>query len=279
VTPEFNRIFRMSAFEALRLIRTQQKELPRLGYSEIRAVVARVSAHSVGLDFDAGATLSELMSSEKADFSDLAFYQKCIEVVISTQRPTWLRMIAFGRSKFVEKLTRDEVQCFRTAGLLEEPPTPNVIAWWDRIATQSRQITDAARMEQARRAEALSFKFEQHRLRSLGIDREPRWTAVEDNQAGYDIHSFDRGTSEPVARLIEVKSTIANPPRFFLTKNEWGHAEQFDSVYHFHVWDMRTEIPELHQFTVSQIRPHIPSNNADGRWTDVEIPLESVRPQ
>ncbi|BDV36590.1 protein NO VEIN domain-containing protein [Methylocystis iwaonis] len=53
----------------------------------------------------------------------------------------------------------------------------------------------------------------------LGINMPPVWMAVEDNTAGYDIQSFDMGAEGPVVRLIEVKSTIASPLSFFLSRN------------------------------------------------------------
>lgn len=266
----------MSAFEALRLTRMHQKEFPSIDFLQASEIVRRTYAGSLGLDFKAAFHLSVIVRLSDDLSSGLKFYQDCIECVIAGQRPTWLRMIAFGRQRFTEKLTRDELQCFRTAGLLDTPPSAAVVAWWDRIADQSRQETDAARMERARRAEQLSIDHERARLKKLGIANEPRWTAIEDNMAGYDVHSYDPGTTAPIARLIEVKSTTATPPRFILSQNEWENADRFDSAYHFHVWDLRDEPPILHQLTVAQVRVHIPTNNVDGRWTDVEIPLGSA---
>jgi hypothetical protein len=276
VTLDFSRIFGMSAFEALRLVRVHQREFPNLDFHRASELVKRIYGHSGGLDFTAALELSELISVTDEELADLAFYQKCIEKVISSQRPTWLRIIAFGRQHFTEKLSRDELHCFRSAGLLDAPPSSSVVAWWDRVAAESRQLTELARMERARKAERLTIEFERCRLKALGIVAEPRWTAIEDNHAGYDVHSYDPGETAPIARLIEVKSTIATPSRFILSRNEWMHADRFGSAYYFHVWDLRTDPPILHQLTFAQVRVHIPTNNEDGRWTDVEIPLASA---
>ena len=95
--------------------------------------------------------------------------------------------------------------------------------------------------------------------------------SIEDNTAGYDIQSFDPGTEGPVARLIEVKSTIASPLRFWLTRNEWETAKKFGAAYSFHIWDLQG--PQLHERTANEILPHIPTDNERGRWANVEYPI------
>ena len=106
-------------------------------------------------------------------------------------------------------------------------------------------------------------------MRSVGVTLEPLWMSIEDNTAGYDIKSYDPGPEGPTARLIEVKSTIMSPLRFQLSRNEWNTAQKYGAAYYFHVWDMQSR--RLHVRTVADIRPHIPSDNVDGEWRNVEI--------
>jgi len=73
--------------------------------------------------------------------------------------------------------------------------------------------------------------------------------------------------------MIEVKSTVASPLRFFLSRNEWNTADKIGKTYFFHVWDLAVNPPSLHIRTVEQIRPHIPSDNKNGKWSNAEIPL------
>ena len=113
--------------------------------------------------------------------------------------------------------------------------------------------------------------YEVKRLVQLGMNMSPVWMSIEDNTAGYDIQSFDLGAEGPVTRLIEVKSTIASPLRFWLSRNEWEIAKKFGAAYFFHVWDMQG--PQLHERTVVDIQPHIPSDNERGRWANVQIPV------
>lgn len=113
--------------------------------------------------------------------------------------------------------------------------------------------------------------YEARRMRARGLDRAPVWMSIEDNTAGYDIQSFDVGSEGPVARLIEVKSTIASPLRFLLSRNEWETAKKFGAAYHFHVWDLQG--PQLHERTVAEILPHIPTDNEKGKWSNAMIPI------
>ncbi len=263
----------MGAFEALRVLRIQQRLSPGLTIQQVAGLVARVDADSAGLDFEAAFELHGLTEHCDATQEGLGFYQKCIETIVLTQQPTWAKMMTYGRQKFAQKLSRDEQQCFRSAGLLDENPDWAVIGWWDRVTGQVRLFNDQERLIRARKAEHLSYQHEERRLKKLGITLTPRWTAIEDNQAGYDIHSYDPGAVLPTARLIEVKSTISSPLRFQLTRHEWDQALKVGAAYHFHVWDMAVEPARLFERTAAQIAPHVPSDNEKGRWKNAEIPV------
>jgi hypothetical protein len=140
-------------------------------------------------------------------------------------------------------------------------------------AAASRQDLSARALARARQAEELTLMREISRLAALGIQRQPKWIAIEDNTAGYDVLSFDPGEYEPKNRLIEVKSTVASPLRFFLTRNEWEKALKYGDSYHFHVWDMSPDEPRLYERTTAQIAPHIPKDQERGKWANAEIPL------
>ena len=73
--------------------------------------------------------------------------------------------------------------------------------------------------------------------------------------------------------MIEVKSTVSSPLRFILTRNEWDHAVKAGAAYLFHVWDMTMKPPMMHERTVAQVAPHIPSDNEKGKWKTADIPL------
>lgn len=105
------------------------------------------------------------------------------------------------------------------------------------------------------------------------IQKNPQWVAIEDNTAGYDVLSYDPGIVQPLNRLIEVKSTIASPLRFQLTRHEWEHACKFGPSYHFHIWDLQAPPYRLYERSAAEIAPHIPKDNEKGRWKLAEIPV------
>lgn len=261
-----SRLFSPSAFEALRVIRIFKSQHPDLPGRDLIALIRSINpdAH----DYEAGKILDEVVAIEDLSYNTTDFYRACIEV-LTVQRPIWRKLVILGRRKFTQKLTRDEQKCFEFAGLLDDPPTQHVIEWWDKIAGASRLMADSEKMKRARTAEQLSLAHEVRRLERLGINRAPIWTSIDDNTVGYDLISFDLGFPDPINRLIEVKSTIASPVRFFISRNEWETAVKFGSRYYFHVWDLR--IPKLYERTFEDVKPKIPSDTARGKWTTAEI--------
>jgi len=131
-------------------------------------------------------------------------------------------------------------------------------------------------MVQARAAEQLTIDYEIKRLKEVGIDKAPIWKGLDDNFAGYDVLSYDKGEFGLLNRMIEVKSTTASPLRFFLSRPEWEQALKAGPAYFCHVWDMAKNPPVLYVRTSAQIAPHIPSDNEKGKWSNAEIPLSAV---
>jgi hypothetical protein len=268
VTIDFERMFSPNAFEAARSLRSHRSKHPLHSNEDIIAIVRSLSPDSY--DFDAGQELDALVI-DSADFvNGQSFYRHCIEILIS-RNPIWLRIISLGRRKFVQKLSRDEQNCFEFAGLLGDPPDAATITWWDRTINELRRITDLDVMRRARVAEQMSLEHERKRLTSLGIELSPVWTGFDDNTVGYDILSYDPGVPNPISRLIEVKSTIYSPLRFFITRNEWETAMKFGDRYFFHIWDLRG--PTLYERAMRDIESKIPTDNATGRWNNAHIPI------
>jgi len=200
----------MGAFEALRLVRIKAADFPGKEFHEIVDVVRVVEADGAAHDFEAAVGLNAIVAQSAPAEDALAFYRDCIAASIRDHRPMWIRTIPLGRRKFVQKLEGDEQQCFASAGLLDDPPSELTITWWDRISAQTRMMGDESKMIQAREAERRSLAFEAARMVKLGLGRTPVWMSIEDNTAGYDILSYDQGNEGPVARVLEVKSTVAS---------------------------------------------------------------------
>lgn len=270
----FSRLFSMPAFEGLRVLRRLSEERQGDSFDNLIRLIGSTEPDAASFDLDAAAILHDIVPKD-ARHADTHFYRSCITAVLLFELPGWAKLMTMGRTRFIGGLRdaefRDYRSLFRQAGLLEEPPLDEDIEWWDHIQARVRLHKDAERMERARQAEKLTIDYERARLRRLGIDLEPTWMAIEDNGKGYDVLSYEPGGFAPTNKLIEVKSTIASPLRFYLTRNEWKEAEKYGAAYVFHVWDMSQNPPALFERTVAEVAPHVPSDNGTGSWSNAEI--------
>ena len=261
--------FRMSAFTAAIGIRRYLRDHPNTPVEDVALALRRSDADFTGADFSGGLKLCSYLP-EEIDFFDVqASVRHALSLLIETHRPWWLKLIPYGRQRLATALTKDELQTFRSAALYHPQPSPAVVAWWDHMAAIARATQDEYLTEQGRRAELLSFNRETNRLMEEGIDAVPIWTALDDNEAGYDIKSYNRTLYGLTNLLIEVKSSTKFPPRIVLTRNEWQAAKKYASAYIFHVWCFPAE--KLTIRTVQEISAHIPEDTGSGRWQEVEI--------
>ncbi len=266
------RLFSLSTFEGLKLLRKYNAQQPGLPTQELIALIEKVDANGLSLDLIASAYLWKIVDWDGAkDGRD--FYQVCIKAVLIKHQPIWSKAMRTGRKRFVKSLDKNDQDVFAAAGLMGDPPSAGVVSWWDDVVGHSRLITDKKKMDQARAAERLSLNHERERLAKLGITKEPEWPGLDDNFAGYDILSYEIDEFGPTNRMIEVKSTTASPIHFFVTRNEWEQAYKAKAAYIFHIWDMGKSTPILHIRTVDDIEPHIPSDNEKGKWSNAKIPL------
>lgn len=266
------RVFALSAFEGVRLIRIYATKQPNCPLEELLSIIAHVEFDAPNLDLEASAYLHRLVE-DGCPLEGVGFYQACISTVVTKHQPNWCKAMRQGRMRFLNSLEQNDKDVFAAAGLMKDPPSIEVVLWWDTVAGFARLLADIEKMEQAREAEALTMEYEHKRLKCLGIEKEPEWKGLDDNYAGYDVLSFDPGHFAPSNRLIEVKSTVASPLRFIVTRNEWEQAENFGAAYLFHVWDMRRTPPVLYERTCAQVAAHIPTDNEKGKWKTAEIPL------
>lgn len=275
----FSRLFSMPAFEGLRILRSYCVERPDTPLGDLTVLIQKVEADAHSFDLEAAMFLHDVVA-QHPPHEGVGFYRVCLADVLLLELPEWARLVTLGRGRFIKRLKateyRDIRSLFRQARLLDEPPTLDDIEWWDALQgdVRSQQSQDA--MRRARIAEQLTLEYEVERLKSLGIEIAPRWMAIEDNTVGYDILSYSQSEFGPVNRLIEVKSTIASPLRFNVTRNEWDQASAFGDAFSFHIWDLRPIPPVLYERTVAQVAPHMPTDNENGKWTNALIPLSII---
>lgn len=272
----FARLFSMPAFEGLRILRTHFQRRPEEQVCRLVEIVRNTEPYVTSYDLDAAIVLHDLVPKD-TPHTGVMFYRVCLGAVLLKELPEWTKLITLGRGRFIKRLNSEEYRdvrsLFRQARLLDEPPLAGDVEWWDDIQAHVRFQSDGEKMRRARAAEQLSIDYERKRLAKLGLPLEPRWMAIEDNTAGYDVLSYNDGPFGPLNKLIEVKSTIASPVRFFLTRNEWEQANKFGKAYVFHVWDIQKQPVVLYEKTVEQIAPHVPQDNEKGQWKIALIPV------
>lgn len=266
------RLFSLASFEGVRLIRRYYEKQPDLDIPQLLALIEKLEPDGLNLDLEASAHLNDLVDSECV-LDGGVFYQSCIRAVVLHYKPVWIGSMRQGRRRFIESLDPNDRDIFIAAGLAVDPPSWEVVRWWDLVVGHARLTIDLEKMHQARQAEQLSIDHEQQKLDSMGIDQSPVWMGLDDNFAGYDVLSYDVKDDKIVNQMIEVKSTIASPLRFILTRHEWEEALKFGKHYRFHVWNMTQDPPILFSLEVDQVQPHIPSDNEKGKWKHAEIPV------
>lgn len=259
----------MSAFVALIGLRRYLHDHPETPIEEAVVSLQRSDADLSAADFTGALRLHDQLARD-VDFSNPTVGLRVgLGILIETHRPWWCRFFPHGRQRLATALTNDELQTFRSAGLFDEQPPADVVEWWDAFASLMRSANDEMLNAQGRHGERLSLAYERKRLASLGITEEPKWVALDDNSAGYDIQSYDRTEYGVKNRLIEVKSSKRSPPRMILTRGEWETAVTYGEAYSFHLWQVTSE--ELTVLTVSDIAQHVPEDRANGRWLELEI--------
>lgn len=272
-TIPFERVFCLGSFDALLVLRRFRRDRGDATLLSLAGRLSTLSADYEGLDFEAAISLHDFVDETTALNAPAHFFRACILGALAAHRTDWARTIGLGRERFVRQLSRNEQQCFRAALLLTAPPGDDVVDWWDGLGALLKHESDQAVRRRSRAAERLSLEHERNRLRRIGIEHAPVWVAIDDNTAGYDVLSYEPTTTGTRSRYIEVKSTIASPLRFIVTKNEWRVAVANRDSYVFHVWDLAQSTPVLYERSVGEVEPSIPSNRQDGTWLQTEVRL------
>ena len=259
----------MAIYTAFIHISETQSENPSLDLQAAITLIRSTNHDACALDFERAECLMRespvKLQGTEPDEQLRNFLMTCIR----WEQPWWLRLAPYGREKLRSALDQDQIQCLKNAGLFDAEPGPEVVNWWDQLASLVRGSVDSENMISARKAERLSLEHERRRLNALGIDKEPIWVALNDNTLGYDILSYDREQERIVSRLVEVKSTKSDA--VFVTRNEWNNALTAGAKYIFHVWKM----PEQHmdEFQSKTMSAHIPTDRGSGIWQNVQIAI------
>lgn len=187
-------------------------------------------------------------------------------------KPIWANRIPAGRREATIFMTKDEQVCFMEAGLLEEMPSPRVVAWWDKITENIRSQQDEINTNVGRLGERCTIEYEKKRV---GVT--PKWISINSNLAGYDIKSQD-SFSDDTPVFIEVKASIAHwdDAFFYITANEWNTAK-VSKGYIFYLWYFENNKRMLATIRPDKMQEYIPINNMTGEWISTRIPFNSFK--
>lgn len=263
-------LFTMSAMNGLLAMRRYHADHPDVELQDVIATLKRVSADDAYHDYEAAVLLDRLVKRGGAPGIDIpTFFRETVTAVVDDTRPWWIRLSPWGRDRVKAALSSNEAQCLDAAGLFSSPPSAEVLQWWDALAQEVRATDNAKLLEQGRKAEQLTMDYEARRLSELGIPNRPRLISLDDNSAGYDVHSYEKGPVEPIAKLIEVKSCSREEGDIFITRNEWETAVERAPHYCFHIWTLPDE--KLIELTPAELGVHIPVDHGKGRWQIAKI--------
>jgi len=201
-------------------------------------------------------------------------FRDSLSRLIELARPFWVRVLPAGRQRVVPVLGDDLLQCMEIGGLLGHEP--EVVAWWDRLAAIGRQWDEEARMAIGRAAEEQTMAYERKLLDGTG--KQPRWVAIEDNGAGYDVQSWRSALADAAvfeAHFIEVKGS-SETGIIHLSRGEWNFAVANGSKWEIQIWLSSASTPAI--LKIGEVQPHIPDNHGDGRWVEVQIPTDRLLP-
>jgi hypothetical protein len=188
-----------------------------------------------------------------------------LDALLMVAKPSWFRLLVYGRSRATRSMSGNELQLFRQGGLLDESPADWVVAWWDKWSGIARAAQDQAQLLAGRVAEAKSLEFERTRLAAAGCEREPEWIALEDSTVGYDIASFTKIGEDWIPIGIEVKST-SGLGRIFITRHEFDVCSQMTSRYRLHIWVGAAVEPVT--FSHDVILSMAPQDSTSSIWQD-----------
>ncbi len=193
-----------------------------------------------------------------------------LQDIISVYQPTWSIKLRDGRKEAQQAFPPEVDQIFKEAGLFDTW-SDEIIVWWDELAQLVRMRKASELLKTGRRAEKLSFKYEEKRTGTA-----PHWRSLDSNFSGYDILSI-YGADNPKKIKIEVKGSELRmtDSSFYITSNEWLTAKRSE-VYRFHLWIFKGTI-RLIELDSSEVSPHIPNDTGEGKWQNVRIPMKAFK--
>ena len=266
--------FRISVIDGALNLRRHQKEYPDIAVGDAVRQLQNGPTFLAGYDYQRAIELGLQVGWDSFDFDGTrqTQLQETLKRLAIRLKPFWARVSHLGRKRVMQVVSEDQRQCFDFAGLLVTPPSDTVVSWWDELGAYFRAEEEQRNLEIGREGERRTMTHETQRLKEEGIPKQPIWIALEDNRAGYDVHSFQRtGAGESDDLRIEVKTSSYSPTHFILTRPEWDIASKQPDLHLFHIWNLESE--ELLKLSVTDMAAHMPRDTGEGQWREVRVTL------
>jgi len=194
---------------------------------------------------------------------DSIIKRQMISDFIKQSSDSWITLIPRGRKECIAYMPADILACFQSAELLENPPSDDVVLWWDQQSQMIRSDQTLLSLSIGRIGEKLTIKYEKNRTKIM-----PIWKSIESNIAGYDVLSFIEKDST-VRLAIEVKASerSIDTATAFITRNEWDTAIN-SKHYLFHFWLLSDSQKKLAILQTEDISLHMPRDQGSGKWKE-----------
>lgn len=267
----FNDAAKASVFFGLIRLFELRKKYPDAKDEQLAAVSSVGSADMASADVSSATRIVDQLGEINLENHYLSM-REYLTRLLELDQPVWISAAIRGRNSLVSILPPPVLQCFNFARLLENFPDSHAVTWWDTLTASLRAQENLELKYRGREGERLSFEYEVNRLSELGIFTPPRWIAMEDEWAGYDILSYEFSSTGGITnRLIEVKACSGSNLQIFVSRNEWQQALAAQNAYVLHVWHMPTG--ELVELDWKELQAHIPNDLGNGLWQTVRVDL------
>jgi hypothetical protein len=263
---------RLSAFLGLVRLRKLRAKYPGSSDNELIGAHAVSAASNLAADVITAVALSHELILDTLE-EDADSMRRYLRWILSAYEAPWMTTVLRGRSALQQAAPPAVLQCFSYAGLLDDAPDTDALEWWDAQVELLRASSNQHLKVRGRIGERLTLEYERRRLSDLGIEVKPKWTALDDEWAGYDVLSFELdSTGRLKNRLIEVKACSSKPLRIFITRNEWRRALEARDAYVFQIWYLPTQL--MVELTWEDIDVNIPVDKGLGTWSEVMVEIE-----
>jgi hypothetical protein len=222
----------------------------------------------IGINEQLGLDVTDMGRKVQALPGAEAKLRQQIRDFIQAVQPPWAKLIPAGRAEALPFMPPSARQCFYESELDREPPSDEVVAWWDELASAARGRAADYLSEVGRAGERCSILYEESR-----VGRRPNWHSIETNKSGYDLLSIAE-SSDPSDLQIEVKASERpiSFAQFHVSRNEWEVARNADR-YVFHLWSLASSGRQLAILHPDDVATHIPTERGQGEWESVVIPF------